>query len=147
RSRRGGFGGLARRRNVLLGALGFLLRRGRRISRKLADEDARELDRAVVVLEDERPARGNPWKMRVLDHALAVEIDRHAIDCKRDEGAVPAAGRVIGAQLRSRALANLRGRLRRPAIAVDLPRTDRMAPDVHLGALASAKEDAAIARV
>ncbi len=95
-----------------------------------------------MVLEGDRPSRGNAGQLRVRDHLDAVQHHGQPIAAHRDLEGVPLADVVVRIAPRCRARAHLRRHRGVRAIAVHLAGSTRPAPDVHLGLARPAQEDA-----
>src|SRR4051794_28288367 len=110
-----------------------------------ADEQVAELDRIAVVLEADRTFGANAGQFGVVDHGLAVELDRDAVLAHRDLEPVPLAGAVVGVLGRHGGFADLGRELGVLVVGVDVARAHGLGPDVDLGFLVASKEDAAVA--
>src|SRR5262249_7718688 len=99
---------------------------------QLANEDVPELHRIPRVLQSDRPARRHARKLRVLDHVLAVEVDRNPVSLHRDLEPVPLARRLVRLLLRHHGRADRGVELRVGPVAVDFAGTRRPAADVDL---------------
>src|SRR5437764_151909 len=67
---------------------------------QLADIQVAELNRVAVMLQRDRPLLCDTRQFRVVNHQLAVEIDRQTIALHRDVEAIPLSERLVGFHLR-----------------------------------------------
>ena len=98
-----------------------------------------------MTLQCDRALGGHAGQLRVVNHALAIQVNRESITHHADHHAIPLPNRLVSAHLRRACRAHRRRHRWIRAVAPHLARAARPTPDIHLALAVSAQVDTTVA--